>query len=59
MLDTTKFGRVLVREGITVNQGTTSDDFTRNITRFVLEERLVLAVERPAAVLAISNLPAS
>jgi len=42
-----------------VNQGTTSDDFTRNITRFVLEERLVLAVERPAAVLAISNLPAS
>lgn len=56
MLDSTKFGRVLVREGITVHVGQTNDDFTKNIARLVLEERLVLAVERPAAVLAISNL---
>jgi HK97 family phage major capsid protein len=57
LLDTTKFGRVLIREGITVHTGTNNDDLTKNIARFVMEERLVLAVERPAAVLAISNLP--
>ncbi|OBH43375.1 hypothetical protein A5687_14950 [Mycobacterium mantenii] len=57
MLDVSKFGRVLVREGITVHVGQTNDDFTKNIARLVLEERLVLAVERPSAVLAISNLP--
>jgi HK97 family phage major capsid protein len=57
LLDTTKFGRVLVREGISIHTGTSTDDFSRNITRFAIEERLVLAVERPAAVLSISNLP--
>jgi HK97 family phage major capsid protein len=57
MLDTQKFGNVLVREGITIHTGQNTDDFTKNISRFVLEERLVLAVERPAAVLALSNLP--
>jgi HK97 family phage major capsid protein len=57
LLDTTKFGRVLVREGINVATGTTNDDFSRNITRFVIEERLALAVERPTALLTISNLP--
>ncbi|UMB71763.1 phage major capsid protein [Mycobacterium paraterrae] len=57
ILDTTKFGRVLLREGITTHAGQTNDDFTRNIARIVMEERLVLAVERPSAVLAISNLP--
>jgi HK97 family phage major capsid protein len=57
MLDSTKFGKVLVREGITVHVGHSGTDFVQNIARLVLEERLVLAVERPAAVLAISNLP--
>jgi HK97 family phage major capsid protein len=57
MMDTQKFGRVLVREGITVHTGQANDDFVKNIQRFVMEERLVLAVERPTAVLAISNLP--
>jgi hypothetical protein len=57
LIDSTKFGRVLIREGITVHTGTNNDDLTKNIVRFVMEERLVLAVERPAAVLAISNLP--
>ncbi|OBK98030.1 phage major capsid protein [Mycobacterium sp. 1165178.9] len=57
MLDTSKFGKVLVREGITVHVGHSGTDFVQNIARLVLEERLVLAVERPAAVLAISNLP--
>jgi HK97 family phage major capsid protein len=57
MLDSQKFGRVLVREGITVHTGTNTDDLVRNIVRFVMEERLVLAVERPSAVLSITNLP--
>jgi HK97 family phage major capsid protein len=59
MLDSQRFGRVLIREGITVHTGTNNDDLTKNIVRLVFEERLVLAVERPAAVLAISNLPTS
>jgi HK97 family phage major capsid protein len=59
LLDTTRFGKVLVRDGITVKSGYTNDDFSRNITRFVIEERLTLAVERPSAVLAISGLPTS
>jgi HK97 family phage major capsid protein len=59
LLDTTKFGKVLVREGITVKTGTDNDDFSRNITRFVIEERLTLTVERPSAVLAIAGLPLS
>lgn len=57
LLDTTKFGRVLLREGISTHVGQNADDFARNISRMVLEERLVLAVERPSAVLALSNLP--
>jgi HK97 family phage major capsid protein len=57
MLDTNKFGFVAVREGLTIHTGQTNDDFTRNIARFVMEERLVLAVERPSAVMVITNLP--
>jgi HK97 family phage major capsid protein len=59
LLDTTRFGKVLVREGINVSTGTSNDDFSRNITRFVIEERLALAVERPTAVLTIAGLPTS
>jgi HK97 family phage major capsid protein len=59
LLDTNKFGKVLVREGITVATGTNTDDFTKNIQRWVIEERLALAVERPTAVLTISGLPTS
>lgn len=56
MLDTTKFGRVLVRDGLEVQTGSSGDDFTRNLTRFVVEERVALAVERPAAVLKVTGL---
>jgi HK97 family phage major capsid protein len=59
MIDSQKFGKVLVREGLTLHTGTSGTDFTQNIVRFVAEERLVLAVERPAAVLALSGLPTS
>jgi hypothetical protein len=37
--------------------GYMNDDFVRNLTRYVAEERLALCVTRPSAVLAISNLP--
>lgn len=38
--------------------GYSGDDFQRNLLRWVAETRLVLTVERPAAVLALSKLPA-
>jgi hypothetical protein len=38
--------------------GFANDDFTRTLVRFVAEERLVLTVTRPAAVLQVTNLPA-
>jgi HK97 family phage major capsid protein len=59
LVDTTKFGRALLREGIVMHQGFANADFVNNIARYVFEERLTLAVERPQAVLAISNLPTS
>jgi HK97 family phage major capsid protein len=59
LLDTSKFGRVLVREGITVATGTNTDDFSKNIQRWVIEERLALAIERPTALLTIAGLPTS
>lgn len=59
LLDTTKYGRVWQREGLSLRTGYAGSDFTSNILRFVCEERLNLAVERPAAVLAISGLPTS
>lgn len=57
MLDTSKFGRVFVREGLSLKTGYANDDFTRNLWRFVAEERLVLAVERPSAVLELTGPP--
>jgi predicted transcriptional regulator len=59
MLDTRKAGRVWQREGLSLRTGYANDDLTRNLTRFVVEERLNLACERPAAVLKITELPAS
>src|ERR1700738_186627 len=59
LLDTTKAGYVLLREGISVHMGYSGTDFVQNISRMTMEERLTLAVERPSAVLAISGLPTS
>jgi hypothetical protein len=39
--------------------GYDSGDFTANMQRIVVEERLNLAVVRPTAVLAVANLPYS
>ena len=57
MLDTTKFGYGGVREPLVMRVGYANDDMTRNILRFVGEERLTLCVTRPSAVLSITNLP--
>ena len=59
LLDTTKFGRVLMREPLSIRTGLNEDDFTRNIMRFICEERISLAIERPAAVSIITGLPTS
>jgi HK97 family phage major capsid protein len=57
LIDTTKFGRVAVREPLVLRVGYSGTDFTNNILRSVCEERLNLAVERPAAILWLKGLP--
>lgn len=57
LLDTDRFGAAVIREGLVVRQGLSEDDFIRNIIRFISEERLNLAVERPLAVMHLENLP--
>jgi len=59
LLDTTLFGRVAVRETLTLRIGYANDDLVRNILRHVAEERLNVAVERPAAICHITGLPAT
>ena len=56
LLDTDLLGYVTVRESLSMRVGYCGTDFTQNILRSVGEERLVLCVTRPSAVLAISNL---
>jgi HK97 family phage major capsid protein len=51
MIATSLFGYVGVREPLGMRVGYANDDLTRNILRFVGEERLTLCVTRPAAVL--------
>ena len=53
----TLFGRVGVRESMVLRVGYSGTDFTDNVVRQVCEERLNLAVERPAAICWIKNLP--
>ena len=57
VMDTRKMGRVHVREPLSVRAGYANDDYTRNVVRYICEERLVLATERPSAVLSITGLP--
>ena len=53
----TLFGRVGVRESLVLRVGYSGTDFTDNVVRQVCEDRLNLAVERPAAICWIKNLP--
>ena len=61
LLDTTVFGRVAVRESLILRVGygvvSGQSDFLSNILRWITEERLNLAVERPAAICWITGLP--
>ena len=61
LLDTTLFGRVAVRESLILRVGygvvSGQSDFLSNILRWITEERLNLAVERPAAICWITGLP--
>ena len=57
LVDTSLVGRVAVRETLTLRIGYAGTDFTSNIIRTVCEERLNLAVERPAAICWITGLP--
>jgi HK97 family phage major capsid protein len=59
LLDTQKFGRALVREPLNLRVGYDGTDFSHNIVRTIAEERITLAVERPAAVCSITGLPTS
>jgi HK97 family phage major capsid protein len=57
LIDTTKFGFAAIREALVMRVGYDSGDFTANLQRIVIEERLNLAVVRPTAILALANLP--
>lgn len=57
LVDTTRYGRVVVREAITTRIGYSGSDFTNNIIRFVSEERLTQTIERPHAILKITGMP--
>ena len=61
LLDTQLFGRVAVREPLIMRVGygvvSGQSDFLSNILRWIAEERLNLAVERPAAICHVTGLP--
>lgn len=59
LLDTDRMGYVAVRESLSMRIGYSGTDLVDNILRTVAEERLVLCVTRPPAVLSITNLPTS
>ena len=51
------FGRIAEREALTLRVGFSGDDFVSNVVRSVCEERIKVAVERPAAICWIKGLP--
>jgi hypothetical protein len=57
LLVTQLMGKVCVRESLTRRIGFAGSDFTSNIVRWIAEERLNLAVERPGAICHITGLP--
>jgi hypothetical protein len=59
LVDTTKVGRIAVRESITVRIGYSGTDFTDNVLRTVVECRENFAIERPAAICHVTGLPAT
>jgi HK97 family phage major capsid protein len=59
LIDTEKFGFIVLREGIRLFQGYNDLDFSQFINRFGMIERLNLAVVRPTAVGTLTGLPSS
>jgi HK97 family phage major capsid protein len=57
LVDTSLYGRVVVRESLVTRIGYAGSDFTDNIIRFVAEERLTQTIERPQAICLITKLP--
>lgn len=59
IIDSSKYGSVLVREGLSMHTGYSGTDLIDNIVRFVFEERLAQATVIPSAVCQITNLATS
>jgi hypothetical protein len=57
LLDTSIYGRAVIREPLITRIGYAGTDVTDNVIRFVAEERLTQTIERPQAICVISNLP--
>jgi HK97 family phage major capsid protein len=57
MLDTSKYGFAAIREPLTLRVGVDSGDFTANLQRLVVEQRLAQCIVRPTAIMAVRNLP--
>jgi hypothetical protein len=59
LVDSSKVGRVAIRESLTLRIGYSGSDFVNNIIRSVCEERLNFAIERPQAICHVTGLPAT
>ncbi len=57
LLDTTLYGRVVVRECLVTRIGYSGTDFVENVIRLLSEERLTQTIERPQAIRMIKSLP--
>jgi hypothetical protein len=57
LVDTSIYGRVVVRESLVTRIGFAGTDFTQNIVRFLSEERITQTIERPQAICKITGLP--
>jgi HK97 family phage major capsid protein len=59
LLDSTKFGFGIIRQGIQMFAGHNEEDFSQFIQRYALMWRGQLAVVRPGAILTVTGLPTS
>jgi HK97 family phage major capsid protein len=57
LMDTSIYGRAVIREPIITRMGYSGTDFTQNIVRYVSEERITQTIERPQAILLLKGLP--
>jgi HK97 family phage major capsid protein len=57
LLDSTQYGRVVVRESLVTRIGYAGTDFTDNVVRLLGEERLTQTIERPQAICKLTGLP--